>query len=197
MTSKEHYDEKYFNWQKMVGKFGGEANKIKFDKLIKDNQKVLDFGCGGGYLLSSYETIEKHGVEINDTAIVEAKKKHKRNNLKFIFDDAYKYLSKSREKYDVLIFAHVVGYFENPAEVFEKFKPYFKMIFIELPDFDFSYTNHYRKEEKRSLIFTDKNYINEFNREEILYEIKKAGLTVTDMECRYGQIRLWCICDNS
>ena len=52
MSFKEHYDEKYFSWQKLVGQFGGEANKIKFDNFIKENQKVLDFGCGGGYLLS-------------------------------------------------------------------------------------------------------------------------------------------------
>ena len=65
MTSKNHYDEKYFAWQKYVGKFGGQANKIKFDEIISENEKVLDFGCGGGYLLSSYENIEKYGVEIN------------------------------------------------------------------------------------------------------------------------------------
>ena len=74
MTSKQHYDEKYFSWQKLVGEFGGEANKIKFDKFIKKNQKVLDFGCGGGYLLSSYKNIEKYGVEVNDIAIDVAKK---------------------------------------------------------------------------------------------------------------------------
>ena len=65
MSSKNHYDEKYFSWQKYVGKFGG-LNKIKFDGIILENQKVLDFGCGGGYLLSSYNNIEDL-VEINET----------------------------------------------------------------------------------------------------------------------------------
>jgi len=74
MSSKDHYNEKYFSWQIYVGKFGGQANKIKFDELISENQKVLDFGCGGGYLLSSYNNIERFGVEINETAIEEAKK---------------------------------------------------------------------------------------------------------------------------
>ena len=75
MSSKDHYNERYFSWQKYVGKFGGQANKIKFNEIISENQKVLDFGCGGGYLLSAYENIEKFGVEINTTAIEEAKKK--------------------------------------------------------------------------------------------------------------------------
>ena len=33
MSSKDHYNEKYFSWQIYVGKFGGQANKIKFDEL--------------------------------------------------------------------------------------------------------------------------------------------------------------------
>ena len=76
MTSKTHYDEKYFKWQKYVGEFGGQANKIKFDEFILESksQKVLDFGCGGGYLLSSYKNIEKYGVEVNNTAVEVAEK---------------------------------------------------------------------------------------------------------------------------
>lgn len=74
MGSKNHYDEKYFSWQKKIGHFGGQANKIKFEKLIKKNAKVLDFGCGGGYLLSSFENVEKYGVEINQIAVKEAEK---------------------------------------------------------------------------------------------------------------------------
>ena len=76
MTSKTHYDEKYFKWQKYVGEFGGQANKIKFDEFILESkdQKVLDLGCGGGYLLSSYKNIEKYGVEVNNTAVEVAEK---------------------------------------------------------------------------------------------------------------------------
>ena len=69
MTAKKHYNEKYFEWQKKISIFGAKANKIKFDKLISDNLKVLDFGCGGGYLLNEYKCkIEKYGVEVNEVA---------------------------------------------------------------------------------------------------------------------------------
>jgi SAM-dependent methyltransferase len=73
MSGQKHYNQDYFSWQKKIGKFGAQANKIKFEKLILDNQKVLDFGCGGGYILSAYSNIDKYGVEINDSAITEAK----------------------------------------------------------------------------------------------------------------------------
>ena len=39
MSSKDHYNEKYFSWQKYVGKFGGQANKIKFDESNKSNSR--------------------------------------------------------------------------------------------------------------------------------------------------------------
>ena len=71
------YDEKYFDWQKHVGAFGGKANQIKFLKLIdRDGLKVLDFGCGGGFLISSFEkNIYRYGVEINDAARASAEAK--------------------------------------------------------------------------------------------------------------------------
>lgn len=166
------------------------------EKYINQNTTVVDFGCSTGTMANFYAGFSKEvvGVDFVIEDIEEAVKSYKRENLTFIFDDAYNYLSKNNKTYDVLLFAHVVGYFEKPSEVFKKFKPFFKKYFIEIPDFDFSYSNHYRKKEKRALIFTDKNYVHEFNRDEILEEISVAGLKVIDMECRYGQIRIWCDC---
>ncbi len=59
---------------KRVGLFSGQANKIKFEKVIQKNLKVLDFGCGGGFLLSLFESIKRYGVEVNEIASAEAQK---------------------------------------------------------------------------------------------------------------------------
>lgn len=71
-SAASHYNQAYFDWYKSVGAFGGVANQIKFIEFIHGGQKVLDFGCGGGYLLSSIDGIDRYGVEINDTARAEA-----------------------------------------------------------------------------------------------------------------------------
>lgn len=71
----KHYDEKYFNWQSSIGEFGGWANQTKFLDYIGDNSDVLDFGCGGGFLLSSLQCRNKVGVEINPSAAETAKSK--------------------------------------------------------------------------------------------------------------------------
>ena len=71
--AKNNYNLDYFNWYKNIGKFGGKINEEKFSKYIKSNDNILDFGCGGGYLLANLQCNEKHGVEINEHAIEEAK----------------------------------------------------------------------------------------------------------------------------
>ena len=107
MSAEKHYNEKYFEWQKNVGIFGAKANKIKFEKLISDNLKVLDFGCGGGYLLNEFKCeIEKHGVEINEVARSQATK----NGLK-----CYKSSKELPSDYfDLIISNNALEHCENP-----------------------------------------------------------------------------------
>jgi SAM-dependent methyltransferase len=106
MTSINHYKKKYFNWQSKVGKFGAIANQIKFIDYIKDGQKVLDFGCGGGYMLSTFTYIKKYGVEINSNA----KKIAQKNGLKIF--------SKSKQLpsnfFDLVISNNALEHTDNP-----------------------------------------------------------------------------------
>jgi len=106
--ARENYNKNYFNWYKRIGEFGGIINKIKFSKYIEKDDNVLDFGCGGGYLLKNINCLNKHGVEINETAIEIAKK----NSLK-IFKN-----SNDLEKnfYDKIISNHALQHCENPFQ---------------------------------------------------------------------------------
>jgi len=69
-----HYDKKYFDWQKQVGVIGGYLNKFKFESHVKDTDVLMDFGCGGGYLLNNFNNAKKIGFEINKSAWDECKK---------------------------------------------------------------------------------------------------------------------------
>lgn len=68
LTAVNHYDQKYFEWQKGCGDFGGWANLIKFERFIQEEDNVVDFGCGGGFLLQNLKCTGKLGVEINPAA---------------------------------------------------------------------------------------------------------------------------------
>jgi len=68
-TSKSaHYSAEYFDWQKNIGAFGGRANLFKFREFIKPSDAVIDFGCGGGFLLHNIECSVKTGIELNPAA---------------------------------------------------------------------------------------------------------------------------------
>jgi SAM-dependent methyltransferase len=67
-----HYNVEYFKWQSEIGRFGGWANLTKFSKYLRPEMRVLDFGCGGGYLLANINCRDKLGIEVSQTARVEA-----------------------------------------------------------------------------------------------------------------------------
>ena len=66
--NKNYYDLKYFEYQKSIGEFGGLVNQIIFREYINENDEVLDFGCGGGFLLKNINCKKRIGVEINPIA---------------------------------------------------------------------------------------------------------------------------------
>jgi SAM-dependent methyltransferase len=70
-----HYDADYFDWQQDLGRFGGWANQTKFAGFISPTDTVLDFGCGGGYLLEQLNCAERIGIEVNPVALEEARKR--------------------------------------------------------------------------------------------------------------------------
>ena len=69
-----HYDGRYFDWQTSIGEFGGWANQTKFDAHVPGDARVLDFGCGGGFLLKNLKCGGKVGVEVNPAAAEAARK---------------------------------------------------------------------------------------------------------------------------
>jgi len=103
-----HYSQKYFDFQKNVGEFGAMMNKFKFAPFVKKNHVVIDFGCGGGYLLKSLSVKKKLGVEVNPVAIKEAKKNgivvHSKTS------------SFPNEVADVIISNNALEHVDNPLE---------------------------------------------------------------------------------
>lgn len=69
-----HYDNNYFIWQAPLGEFGGWANQSKFEEYITPDSVVLDFGCGGGFLLKNLVCRKRIGVEVNPLAAETARK---------------------------------------------------------------------------------------------------------------------------
>ena len=103
-----YYDEKYFEWQKDIGIIGGYLNKFKFEQHVKESDVLMDFGCGGGYLLSNFKNPEKFGFEINRHAWKECE----RNGVRVV--DSFKDIEES--SVDTIISNHALEHVPLPLE---------------------------------------------------------------------------------
>lgn len=106
---KNIYNKKYFEFQKSIGQFVGIMFCDFYNKHINENMKVVDFGCGGGYLLEKIKCKHKIGVEINKTI---------HNDIKAKGITPYESLSSIRDDdIDVFIMHSVIGHLKDPLQV--------------------------------------------------------------------------------
>lgn len=120
------YDKQYFDWQKKNGEFGGIVDQGKFAPYITVNDAVLEFGCGGGYLLKNIKCKHKIGIEINPVARLNAEE-YGLAVVDIISDIPDDYA-------DVVISNHALEHVDNPLntlrELYQKLKLNGKMVFV-------------------------------------------------------------------
>ncbi len=110
---RNHYDKKYYEWQKKSGELGGELDVWKFQPFIKPSDTVLDFGCGGGYILQNILCRRRYGVDINPVVRKEAKKRGL-TMYPAVYDIP------RNVTFDVVISHHSLEHLENPAEILKE-----------------------------------------------------------------------------
>ena len=107
------YNKEYFEYQKRIG----SKNKniaYRFNKYINLDSVVLDFGCGGGYLLDLFNCKSKIGIDINEEALIYAKNKgiSTYSSIEYVED----------ESIDVVVSNSVLGHLSNPYETLMEIK---------------------------------------------------------------------------
>jgi SAM-dependent methyltransferase len=73
-SAAAHYDERYFAWQRSIGEFSAKANRFRFQPHVAATDHVVDFGCGGGFMLAALTCSARLGVEVNPVARREAER---------------------------------------------------------------------------------------------------------------------------
>jgi SAM-dependent methyltransferase len=164
-------------------------------KYITTNDNVLDLGCKYGELSSMIASKAKYviGIDYDDMAIQKAKAAYGSANLEFVCAEALEYLKNNELKFDVLILSHILEHLDQPKEFIEKFKSFFKNIYIELPDYEATYNNIYRFDIKSSLVYTDIDHISEFDRRELSQLLADCNISIVESDYRYGVHKLWCV----
>lgn len=115
MKVTNHYGRDYYAWQRKSGVLGGMIDLWQFEGFINPGDEVLDFGCGGGYLLANLNCRKKYGVDINEFARKEAIK-----NGITVYSDIDEI--PGSKKFDVIISHHTLEHLTNPFEALKNLR---------------------------------------------------------------------------
>ena len=163
-------------------------------KHLDKSYTVLDLGCSAGEITNmiAEKAGKVIGIDYNKSDIERAKATHNKTNLEFYHGEALEFLANNKEKFDVLILAHILEHLDNPKEFIYAFKNYFRFIYIELPDFDKTFLNHYRKDLDMKLNYTDDDHVSEFDRYELETLLAECNINIVESVYRFGVQQLWC-----
>ena len=205
--ASDYYDADYFNWQKNIGAFGGWANSYKFKDSVSQNDTVIDFGCGGGFLLKSLDCKERIGIEPNPSAAESVKKLGIQHFTSP--NDAVSNLGECIA--DVIVSNNALEHTLNPLQELKNLKPLLKIggtihfvvpcdsIKYQYNPKDINYHLFSWSPQNLGNLFTEAGYSVEYVRPYIhkwppfYSKIAKLGWPIFNLACRiYGRIeRSW------
>ena len=161
---------------------------------VKPGDRALDLGCKYGEIsaLVAEKAQQVIAVDHDAEAIGTARKNHSATNLEFICADAFDVLARQSGSMDLVILSHILEHLDEPGEMLARLRAHVTHCYIELPDLDASYLNHYRQQYGARLQYTDNDHIWEFDRDSMREMIEEAGWRILESEYRYGVQKHWC-----
>lgn len=107
----DHYlgleGKEYFDWQGADGLVQANYNRHLWQRHISPTNDVLDFGCGGGFLLEVLSARKKVGVEINP---------HARERACSAGLEVYETIEQVPGLFDRVITSHVLEHVPHPRQ---------------------------------------------------------------------------------
>ena len=168
-----------------------KVNIIKYGNFflnnIEENSKVLDIGCGIGFLtkLLSKKAKKVIGIDINKESFKFALRNHNNHNIEYIVGDATIYNFK--EYFDYIILSNGLEHIKNRKEFLKKIKPLSKVILIRVPMIDRSWLPLYIKNLGLEYRLDQSHYI-EYTFKSFKKEIEDSGLKIKSYDIKFGEI---------
>ncbi len=157
-----------------------------FTDRVTNNQRVLDLGCGTGFLSFDVAGVAKKvvGVDIKEGNIITAKKTYQRENLEFIVGDATK--MSIEDKFDVIILSNVLEHIEDRISFLRSLKRLSDKILIRVPMITRDWVSAYKKEIGLEYKLDNTHFI-EYTEEELKKEVTEVGWEITESQINWGE----------
>lgn len=161
-----------------------------FVARISADDRVLDVGCGIGAVafdIASRAGATVVGVDVNEQNLAIAKDRHSHPKVRYVWGDVLKALPE--ESFDVVVLSNVLEHLPGRAEFLNRVEQSCRVsrFLIRVPLFERDWRVPLKKElgiEYR----LDPTHEIEYTRETFQQEMAAAGLTISYMEIRWGEI---------
>lgn len=165
-----------------------------FIKHVRPGEKILDIGCGNGFLAYDVVTHREDayltGIDMNETNISFAKANYSHPRLSFRVGNAL--IDLPGQSFDVVILSNVLEHIENRVEflrdVMKVILP--SRFLLRVPLFERDWRVPLMKELGIDYRL-DKTHFVEYVYEDFVVELQQADLSIVEKEFKWGE--LWCV----
>ena len=161
-----------------------------FIDRVRSADRVLDVGCGIGYLAYHLapQVREIFGIDFFEPSIIYAQKHHQAPNLKFIFGDinAFSFV----DRFDKIVLSNVLEHIDDRVGLLTKLHQLSDTILFRVPMEDRDWLTIYKKElglEYR----LDSTHRIEYRLATLEVELAQAGWRIESYQVNWGE--LWAI----
>ncbi|WED26880.1 class I SAM-dependent methyltransferase [Vibrio sp. DW001] len=166
---------------------------------VEDSWVVLDVGCNTGMMpeVMSTKADFVYGIEMEESHILEAKRKRQQKNIEFILADATKYDYTKLRAIDCVTLSNVLEHIEHRVDFLQKLIKQInwndkKRLLIRVPMIDREWLTIYKKELSVEYRL-DKTHFTEFTYIDFVNELERSGIKVIKHDIKFGE--LYAVCE--
>jgi len=158
-----------------------------FVNNINSGDRVLDIGCGNGYL--TYDISQKAGkvvaMDLDRKNIELAREKFSGENITYIVGDGTKL--NLREKFDVVVLSNILEHIDDRSGFLSRIYPFVDKFLIRVPMVNRDWLTYYKKELGCNYLLDPTHKI-EYTLETFGEEMAEVGLKIKSCSVQFGEI---------